>query len=87
MDKPEEYYQSNEYKEYVLKRTCTSKKTFYNRNDARKNAKMVGKRVHDSKLRAYKCHFCDNFHIGHTKYESRNYYAHARVQTGGASRI
>lgn len=46
-------------------RSCRSKQVYLTRADARRIERVMSRRYRDA-FRAYSCHWCGNYHLGHT---------------------
>lgn len=51
---------------YLKSRSCTSKRRYIEKRLAKRAARIMHKKSGET-LRAYKCDFCDVYHVGHPK--------------------
>lgn len=61
-------FQRNVLESYRRTRACKIKVSFLTRTDAKKNAKKMTRKSETGRVRAYKCRYCDYYHIGHNKF-------------------
>ena len=53
---------------YLETRACKIKARFLSRQEAKKEASRMTKVKRNGRIRAYKCKYCPDYHIGHNKY-------------------
>jgi len=49
-------------------RACKIKAHFVSRPNAKKEAKRMSQTKRNGRIRAYKCKYCPDYHIGHNKF-------------------
>lgn len=54
--------------QYLQTRACKIKVIFTDRATAKKEAKRMSQEKRNGRIRAYKCKYCPNYHIGHNKF-------------------
>lgn len=53
---------------YLETRSCKIKAIFSTRAEAKKEATRMTLTKRNGRIRAYKCKYCPDYHIGHNKY-------------------
>lgn len=54
--------------QYLETRACKVKVSFRSRPEAKKEATRMTQVKRNGRIRAYKCKYCTEYHIGHNKY-------------------
>lgn len=52
---------------YLEIRGCKIKRSYRNRAQAKAVAKEMNRKSETGRLRAYSCHYCNSYHVGHVR--------------------
>lgn len=55
---------------YLEIRGCKIKRTYMDKKKAKEVAKKMSRGSSEGRLRAYSCHYCEGYHVGHIRIPS-----------------